>query len=176
MTASSSLTRGLLFALFCVLPTAASAQDAPKAGLVITSSSSVGILWHASERVALRPEIGYTQARVTNSEIDAESNQRNVAAGFSLLFYTGPREDVRFYWSPRYVYSRSSSNSSSFVGDSESVLTTHTVSLSVGAQYDAHERFGVFGELGGFLNRSTPGANANHNWGIRAVVGAIVTF
>jgi hypothetical protein len=165
-----------VLALSCVLPSAASAQDAPKAGLAITSSSSVGILWHASERVALRPEIGYTQARVTNSELDAESNQRVVAPGFSLLFYSGPRDDLRFYWSPRYVYSRTSNNASSPVGETRSVLTTHTVSLSAGAQYEVHERFGVFGELGGFLNRSTPGANANHNWGIRAMVGAIVTF
>ena len=176
MTASRSFARASVLALSLVLPSAASAQDAPKAGLVITSSSSVGILWHASERVAFRPGIGYTQARVTNSVLDAENNQRNLSAGFSLLIYTGPRDDLRFYWSPRYVYGRSSTDSSSPGGDSESVVTTHTVSLSTGAQYDAHERFGMFGELGGFLNRSTPGANANHNWGIRAVVGAIVRF
>jgi hypothetical protein len=38
------------------IPAAAGAQDTPRAGLVIAYPAAVGILWHASDTIAIRPE------------------------------------------------------------------------------------------------------------------------
>jgi len=179
MTASPSLTRGLLFALFCVLPSAASAQDAPKAGLVITSSSSVGILWHASERVALRPEFVVASSKGSLEAGGAELTQRTLSPGFSVLFYTRSRsEDFRPFVAPRYVYGRSHGKSTSTIapGVVESTLVTHSASVTGGAEYVPHRRFGIFGELGIAYSRAEPANTVTQSWSIRSVVGAILYF
>lgn len=178
MTTHARLVRSLGVVLLLASPTAALAQVPAKAGLVINSSGAVSLIWHASERVALRPELGIAGAKVANSALDAEARTSNLSPGISLLFYTGPRENFRTYFSPRYVYGRSHSESDAPppASSSESTVTTHTVSGSAGVEFSMHERLAAFGELGLTFSRSKIGATTNQNWTVRSVAGVIWYF
>ena len=161
------------------LPPVASAQDAPTAGLAVTSSSSVGLIWHLSDRVALRPELGFSSMKLTLDAVAARQTQQNLSPGISLLFYTRPRgDDFRPYFTPRYVYGRNHGKSTSTAGpgEVESTLVTHTASFSGGAEYVPHEHFGVFGEVGMSYSRSEPNNTVSQSWAVRSVVGAILYF
>jgi hypothetical protein len=93
------------------------------------------------------------------------------------LFYMGPREDFRVYVVPRYAYSRSRSESESPFNDSEQTVGTHSFSGSVGAEFSAHRRFAVFGEVGLNLSYSKPAeATTSKTLGVRSVAGAILYF
>jgi hypothetical protein len=165
-----------LLALFASA-TPALAQDKPKAGLVMNTAGSVSFIFHTSERVALRPELGFSWAKVDNSSLPAESTSMLLTPAISALFYLGPREDLRVYVVPRYAYSRNHGESTSPFGASDETIGTHSFSGSVGAEYSPHRRFGVFGEVGMVYSHSKPvEATTNQNWGVRSVAGAILYF
>ena len=167
-----------------LLARAASAQDEPRVGIVMGYPASVGVMWRISDRIALRPEIDADKSsrevissvsitlppfptltpfpgidpisRTTVTTIDSWQ----VSVGVSALFYLSKGDALRTYLSPRWAYSRSSSNSSSSepaLDDSGSVFRTSAQSLSgsFGAQYAISRRFSVFGELGGTFTHVT---------------------
>jgi hypothetical protein len=163
--------------LLLASPAAAFAQEKPQAGLVMNTAGAVSFIWHISERVALRPELGFSWAKIDNSEIPAESKSTLVTPAVSALFYMGPREDFRIYVVPRYAYARTHSESESPFSDSDQTVGTHSISGSVGAEYSAHRRFAVFGEVGLNFSYSKPvEATTSRGWGIRSVAGAILYF
>jgi hypothetical protein len=167
------------FMILSGLPAAASAQDVPGAGLAVTSTSAVGLLWQVSDRIALRPEFGFTSSKSTLEAVGAEQTQRTLSPGFSVLFYTRSRsEDFRPFVAPRYVYGRSHGKSTSTMapGVVESTLVTHSASVTGGAEYVPHRRFGIFGELGIAYSRAEPANTVTQSWSIRSVVGAILYF
>jgi len=140
----------LVLAAVLLSPAGAAAQEKGRAG-VFMGYPSLGLIWHATERIAVRPEIGFA---VSSSDSDlSESTSDNVSFGASVLFYTGRRERAALYFAPRYAYSRSSSkieSDSPFGADSELKLSSHAsqVSGSIGAHYWPGRRFSVFGEAG----------------------------
>ena len=142
----------------------------------MNTAGAVSFIWHATDNVALRPELGFASAKLTNSAIPAESRSLILSPGISALFYLGPREDFRMYVSPRYVYSRTRNESESPVNDSEQTLGTHLISGSVGAEYKMHRRFAAFGEVGLSYGRSKPPSTTTQTWAIRSVAGAILYF
>ena len=142
---------------------AADAQQPRRLGLVIGYPTSVGVLWHIADRVALRPEVAldWTKMETTSTPtasgipaVTSTSSGWTTALGVSALFYLGPPDqDLRFYLVPRAAYlwsSRENTSSSSLplLGPFESDLTGFDVSGAFGAQYSLHERFRLFGELG----------------------------
>ena len=151
-----------------------SAQDEPRVGIAMGYPASVGIVWHVSDRLALRPEIGASQSsgEVTgtvnvpitgvvpgssvSSTVVSINDNWQVSAGISALFYLTRHDALRTYVSPRWAYTRTSSTSSNGPvpsAQSTSAGNGHFVSGSFGAQYALARRFSVFGEVGAAYTR-----------------------
>src|SRR5262245_20730696 len=86
--------------------TAALAQEKGKVGLTMGFPSSIGILFHATDKIAIRPEFNFEQS---SAEIEGlvsigSSYTWVVGTGVSALFYLQKWEDVHVYVSPRWTY------------------------------------------------------------------------
>ena len=162
---------------------AAHAQDAGKAGITMGFPASIGVLWHATDSVALRPEFTFSGA---SSESDGpgaiEGDNWTVATGVSVLFYLTKQDNLRTYITPRIAYARTSSSTTiSSITTSTTRNTTNSVGAfgSFGAQYNLGDKFGVFGELGFGVTRATSrssfsGAESRSTqWSTRGGVGVI---
>jgi len=140
----------LVAAALLILPAEGAAQEQGQTG-VFMGYPSLGLIWHASERIAVRPEIGFSSG---SGESDlSETSSTSVSVGASVLFYAAKRDSAALFFAPRYAYQHSSSkieSTSPFGGDSELKITSHSsvVSGSVGAQYWLSKRFSLFGEAG----------------------------
>src|SRR3989442_6914007 len=88
--------------LLCSGP-AARAQEQGKVGITMGYPASIGILWHATEKVALRPELSITGSHSDSSDSDSVT----VGTGLSALFYGAGGNNVRPYISPRFNYAHS---------------------------------------------------------------------
>ena len=146
----------------------------------MASNSTIGVIFHVSDRVAIRPEMAIIVSTSTTTTGDAnqeaENTQSQLTPGVGALFYIGQWDALRTYVSPRYVYRRSHSESSSPGGSSESTATTHTLAGTFGAEYGLHRRFAVFGEAGvSYVHGIAPSSTAN-SWAQTAFVGATFYF
>jgi hypothetical protein len=178
------LAAGLLF----LARGTASAQDAGKTGVTMGYPSSIGIVWHASDRVAIRPELSIagSSSESSNSSFSAENDSWNLAVGVSALFYLRTYDRLKTYFSPRLTYARSTNeNTSSGITTSTitSTVTNTGVSGSFGVQYGLSDKFSVFGELGvGFNHAKTTGSTSQvttskgNSWSTRSGVGLIYYF
>jgi len=159
----------------------AAAQDAGSVGLTMGYPASIGVIWHVSDRIALRPEVSLTQISSTSTSIitiavpggtnlstttQAVSDQWSVGYGASALIYLQRWDSLRTYVSPRFQYARGTSTStttssaSSFVpiapSTTEFAQNAYFFSGSFGAQYNLGPHFALFGELGfGFQHASS---------------------
>ena len=113
----------------------AAAQGEPRVGIAMGYPASVGIIWQATDRVALRPEISLLRASgestttslgtvftiggtvTTTTTTSVTTNDAwSVGIGLSALFYLSKHDALRTYLSPRWAYTRSSISSSSSTG------------------------------------------------------------
>lgn len=147
--------------LFLARPSAA--QQSGQAGLTVGFPGSIGMVWHASKTIAVRPDFSFNR---TESEGEApstvETSSWRAGFGVSALFYAGSiRDKVRTYVSPRFGYSRTNveSDSSSFLTFGSHV-NSYDYSGSFGVQYSASTRFSVYGEAGVTYGRSESTAEA----------------
>jgi len=138
------------------------AQEKAQVGLTMGYPASVGVVWHAVDRVAVRPEFTFTQSttEVTGILTLSIGNQTQtfetlstvtgtaVGTGVSALLYVTKRDGLGLYVSPRYTYSHLSAAPSASRAAASTTTSTHGVSGSLGAQYAMGRRFGVFGEVG----------------------------
>ena len=164
-------------ALMSAVP--AFAQERGKVGMTLGYPASIGILWHAREKVALRPELSVAWSSTDSDTGILESDGNSIATGVSALFYLGRRDDLATYVSPRYTFSRSSSTASGILGaEIERVSTTHFLSGSFGAQYFMSDRFSAFGEFGiGYsTSDSDPPTVSSKTVGTRTAVGLVLYF
>jgi hypothetical protein len=149
--------RRLMLAVSAVLSVGANAlaQDTGQIGVTLGYPSAVGVIWHVTDNVAVRPEISFSTGSTESptssfSGLSAnlgETSSTTVAAGVSGLFYFGEWDKLRAYVSPRYAYSRLTSDSgSTFSTDARN--SAYAVTGSFGAHYQPHRRFAVFGETG----------------------------
>ena len=155
---------GLLVGLTVLLLAGpAFAQERGSTALVTGYPGTIGMLWHASDNLALRPELLITTSTGTSEtgidDVVNESDAWALGVGLSALFYMAEADKVRPYLSPRFTYTRQSADTG-YTSDSLPGSTTRTndfnVSFSFGSQYMPVERFGVFGEAGlGFARRSS---------------------
>lgn len=129
----------------------ANAQDDRHFGLTMGYPTAVGVLWHLTDRIAIRPEVDFSRISTTTEststvtipiDLSDEASARNVRTALSALIYLAPRDELRMYVVPRFAYSSSNTSQS---GDSNS---NYFVSGSFGAQHRVGSRFSVFGELG----------------------------
>ena len=145
--------RVILFVFSFVLllvPADTSAQEQGKVGITMGFPQSVGVLWHVSEKVAVRPELSFSWN--SSDSGTTESDHDVFATGISALFYLRKWDNLSTYISPRYSFGRASGTSAStddgLSGDSEQTSRNHLFSGSFGAQYWMSPRFSVFGEIG----------------------------
>jgi hypothetical protein len=180
---------GLAAAFVVGTATPASAQEKGKIGLTMGYPAAVGLLFHVTDKVAIRPEVSFatSSTEIEGGLITGSSDAFTIGTGVSALFYLQAWDDVRVYVSPRWTYSHGSS-SSSFSGlgpieDSDDSTNTWSLGGSFGAQYGLGKRFGVFGEIGIAYSQSRLSdetvidfATKGSGFGSRAGVGVIVYF
>ena len=121
----------------------ATAQEKGQAGLVTGYPATIGLIWHATDRVAIRPDVS-----VTHSSSESQSGGSTVLStsgwgvGFDVaaLFYMSKSDNVRTYCSPQFGYTRTTTESEPSAGlaRSESTANTYSVAGAFGAQYLRH--------------------------------------
>lgn len=175
--------RRALTALVVIVASArsSSAQEAGRVGLTMAFPASVGIIWQATDALALRPDFTFSQSG--GSSLSSGSSTGSV--GISALWYVRSWDNLRTYVSPRFSYLRSSISSQGTPSFSPTTSVSG-VSGSFGAEYRLHPHFALFAETGIVYSHShtdgttsVPGLTfdtATHTWGTRAGVGAIVYF
>jgi hypothetical protein len=167
----------------CLLlsPIAASAQERGQVGVTMGYPNAVGVIWHTSDRLAIRPEITFNFASAESSDSfggEAESSGTSFSIGGSALWYLGPASDnVRTYVSPRVTWGKADTD------DDNGPENSHwTASASFGAQYAPVRRFSVFGEVGYGVSQSSVERQGfeglisatNRSWGVRTAVGVVL--
>jgi hypothetical protein len=196
------MTRALfVLAALVGASTIAGAQEPPKIGLTVGFPGSFGILWHATDRLAVRPDITFSTSSLDSTTSTNDSTSSAVGIGIAGLFYGTRDGDVRPYVSPRFSYAHNSADSSGTVSIS-SRGSTYSFAGSFGAQYSPHRRFAAYGEAGFGYTRSTatttttsslsslvpglpPGldqplrstsSTTTNNWALRGGVGIVIYF
>jgi len=168
----------------CLLlsPIAASAQERGQVGVTMGYPNAVGVIWHTSDRLAIRPEIDFDFASAESNDSfggEAESSGMSFSIGASALWYLGPASDnVRTYVSPRFTWGKATTDDDELDRDN----SHWTASASFGAQYAPVRRFSVFGELGYGLSQSSLERQGfegtitatSRSWGVRTAVGVIL--
>ena len=162
----------------------AGAQEKGQAGITMGYPASVGVLWHVSDRVAIRPECSFSWTDGSSAGIIASSTQFwSFGTGVSALFYAPAHDNLRTYVSPRFTYTRSQGDSDT----SASTTTAYSFAGMFGAQYALGRRFGIFGEVGvgyarqggstttQFLGQTRTESNGN-TIGTRSGVGVVLYF
>jgi hypothetical protein len=174
--------------LFLFTGGTAGAQEPGKAGLTMGFPGSIGLIWHATDKVAIRPDFTFTRSTLDGT---GSSSTWSFGTNISALFYMRKYENVRTYFSPRFSYSRTSSTFDVFLPSQTAIadLTTTTSGTGggglFGAQYSPGARFSVFGEAGlSFSHRSTGPVSGTpsstkvkgNGWGTTAGVGVVFYF
>lgn len=175
----------------------AAAQEAGSVGLTIGYPAAVGVVWHITDRIALRPDFtlstSTTESTSTNDSIFAPqvstttSTSWSTAVGLSALFYLTAIEPLRFYVAPRAAYLRTSIDIDDDQPLAAAFDNTSTGFLAAGAfgvQYNAHDRFAIFGELGAqYTSQSSSSEfltsrnrSENRTAGLRSAVGVTLYF
>jgi hypothetical protein len=159
-----------------------SAQDTGRVGLTMAFPAAVGVIWHATDGLAIRPDFTFSQTS-RDEEVSFTASSASVGLGVSALFYVHRWDNLHAYLSPRFGYQRTSFT---YPGSSPASLATNTYSGSgsFGAEYLLHRRFAVFAETGLiYSHANNDGANpgvslesSSHAWGTRAGIGAILYF
>lgn len=123
-------------------------------GITMAYPASIGVMWHATERVAIRPDLSFsfgTSESEATGVSGTSSDTWSLNIGVSALFYLKEWDNLRTYLAPRLGYSRgeTTADSSSFGGlTAELTSSGFTLAGLFGASYRVHPRFSVFGETG----------------------------
>ncbi len=141
-----------------------SAQSAGDVGVTMGYPGALGVVWHVTDGFALRPDVGLTRttsdSTTTSTGIlgGAPLSSTNASTGWgstvglSALVTVRNIERLRLYLTPRLAYSHATSDNETGFAGSLSAFTATTkgviASGSFGAQYNLHDRFALFGELG----------------------------
>jgi len=154
----------LSIAIAATVASTVSAQESGQVGISMGYPGSIGLVWHVTDRLAVRPDFIFRGTSIDSNSADQSST--NVGFGISGLFYLSRNDHLGIYVSPRYAYTHTSSDTEQdlfanlspaerlLLGPlpttftSHTTTTTHSFSGSVGAQYALHRRFSVFGEAG----------------------------
>jgi hypothetical protein len=174
-----TLTGGLLLAASAM----AGAQEAGKAGISIGYPSAIGVLWHATESIAIRPDFTFTH---TSSDT---SSGWAYGTNISVLFYLKKYDNVRAYVSPRFSYTRNSTTSTPVVSTLPGAVLVPPITITgsttggagtFGVQAWSGSHFSAFGEVGiAFSQRTTEsvltglGNLKSKLWGTTAGVGVV---
>ena len=178
----------------------ARAQDAGNLGLTIAYPARIGLQWHVSDRVAVRPAVGFTRDWSENRFSDdadpsstLESDTTSVDFEIGVPIGVAKWDNLRAYITPRYSYSRSASSAEAAFGFGpvdqvvletsvvRSTAQTHGFGAALGLQHALHERFSIFAEAGLRYDHTTYdyerlSTGTRNALGSSAVVGAVFYF
>ncbi|MCX7632561.1 MAG: outer membrane beta-barrel protein [Turneriella sp.] len=141
----------------------------------------IGVWWHISQQVALRPTLGFrstTSSSTTNtgfSTVTTETSATIFEFGLSLPVYLTKFKAMDLFVAPAFSF-RNTSTKTSGGGISQSESKSgFAFGLSLGLQIPLHEQLHVFGESG--FGYSKDDSKKETNLGlIRTSVGAIFYF
>jgi hypothetical protein len=159
------------------LSSALSAQEGRGNALVIGGAGQLGMLFEASDRLAIRPDLSYVRGS-SNSSFGSGSSW-DLVVGLATLHYLSREDRLRTYWTPRV--------SIAFEGSAPSIdgeQDSYTVSVALGARGNVTDRFSLFGEVGPELDyretSATLGGNTftstSRQWSIANRVGVNLRF
>ena len=146
MNGRSAYLAGLGVLLGGLMATPASAQEAGHVGVTVSAPSAIGVIWHVTPRVAIRPDLSFS-FNESDAEVTDISSQ-SFSLGGSVLFYTGRWDNLQTYVTPRLSYSWSSSSIEGSGSKLDATQDGWGLSGSFGAQYTLGTRFAVFAEAG----------------------------
>jgi hypothetical protein len=168
-----------LFVFLSMMTTSAYAQETGSVGLTMGYPPAFGVILHVADRVAVRPELSWSHnssevistITITLQGISNTTSSRStsdswtVGVGASGLFYISKSDGLSTYVSPRLMYTRGASSTTSSTpspitpNPSEFTTSGYLASGSFGAQYALGRRFGVFGEVGLAYSRTKASNN-----------------
>jgi hypothetical protein len=171
-------------ALVPLLGGTAHGQDTGKVGITAQYPTSIGILWQASNRIALRPDVTFSGNSSDSPDGIVNASAWNIGAEFAVPFYLKRYEHVRTYVAPRFDYGYSRSRINTSLASSAMTSTGNSrwgagVTGLFGAEYSPVTRFTVFAEIGfGYSHSTLPPVTSSSSgsamsWGTRAAVGAV---
>jgi hypothetical protein len=157
--------RLLLVSVLLTMPAAVSAQDKGQTGITMGYPASIGLVYHLSDKIAVRPEFAFTHATgETDTPVGSiDSDSSSFSIGASALFYLREWDKLRTYVTPRYAFSHTGTDTNSIVIGGSSVHTTtntHAFGGLFGAQYSLHRHFSLFGEVGINVSHGTGTSDA----------------
>ena len=109
MNGRSAYLAGLGVLLGGLMATPASAQEAGDVGVTVSAPSAIGVIWHVTPRVAIRPDLSFS-FNESDAEVGTDISSQSFSLGGSVLFYTGRWDNLQTYVTPRLSYSWSSSS------------------------------------------------------------------
>lgn len=194
------INHGLTLLAASLFPIAASAQTDRRIGVTLGHPVQVGVMWHVTDRVAVRPEVSFS-AGSTETEIEfgglpgsprrtttIEGDLSSVAIDLNLLITVKSWDAVRVNLVPSYKYLRTTSTSiaSFFVGGApptiaaeESTSHDHFGGGALGVQFTPHQRFGIFAEAGLQYTSSVRGLDGDFKLkalGTAGTIGVVLYF
>jgi opacity protein-like surface antigen len=185
------MKRALFIAVFLLVRAfPAAAQEAGQVGLSVGFPGSIGITWHATEAIAIRPDFSFSHQHTDSTTSSVETGAWGIGFGASALFYTGTlRDNVRTYVTPRFGYSRTNTDLTGPFTNPTQHQDSYQYSGAFGVQYMPTRRFSVYGEAGLAYSHSaasytigtstgvpSEGKSTNTAFGTRAGVGIVWYF
>jgi hypothetical protein len=167
----------IVLTLLLVDCAAAAAQEPGHAGVTMGYPASIGVMWHVTDDLAIRPEFNFDRAsNGSDSTLVPSTTAWSVGVGASALFYVATTDNLRTYVAPRFTYARTSGSSA--------ITPTNSYSFFglFGAQYAVGSKFSVFGETGlGYSRRTISSSLGNltvhaSDVGLRTGAGIILYF
>ena len=176
----------------------AAAQEAGDVGVTMGYPGALGIVWHVTDGIAVRPDIAFTRSTSESTtsatgvfsgaglSSTSTSDGWGTTVGVSVLVNVRTIERLRLYLAPRLAYAHSTTDNETGLTGALTGFTAKTTGVlasgSFGSQYNVHDRFAVFGELGlQYTTQTTtsdfPGSSTEAEgttFGLRSAVG--VTF
>ena len=99
--------------LFFAASGTSGAQETGKAGITIAYPASIGVIWHATDTVAIRPVFTFAHNSSETEPSTAESDSSVFGLDLGVLFYLKKYDTVRTYVSPRFTYQRMNTTTTS---------------------------------------------------------------
>ena len=125
--------------LVSLMATPAAAQEAGDVGMTVSAPSAIGMIWHVTERVAVRPDLAFSFGESDGDDGSPDVSSDTFSLGGSVLFYTGRWDNLQTYVAPRLSYTWSSSSIDTSQNDFEASQNSWGFSGSFGAQVLARQ-------------------------------------
>jgi hypothetical protein len=138
-------------------------------------SPTVGITWHASDHLAFRPVVGFSEESIDQiaglpEEPEINADTSSFRAGLGVLWALSRTEEMSTYVGASYLYARTSTESSLSKYESDG----NTLRAFVGLRRLLGKRLAAYGEAGiGWENRGDDGLSRRESDSIGSFTGAL---